>query len=332
MNLNNSETAGKTWVGLDNQLRRQQREDTVGLRDLLLERWPSRYRLAQAGFKTEEAAAASLDALVRGDPSYLALPTKPAMKWVDVPAQCQTYPLTDPQIRGLRLAMLVEDHLPGYGDAYSRLFPIEGVSDPSIYLFNRQVRRFTPLWIYQENGHAERLFNYLMLSGQVDPVELITVTIREGQKPYTEPHSHPAGLFAYTIVQEGATQVYYQMMRNQVKEPILQANLFFLQRQEAEHRQAFTEFLEPVIERLPEQAYGAITESLNNFQMPLATMIDNYRRQAVFLAHSAGGYDYRAGFKWFVELVAKVAKARTSQRDHPVEQLLEFTKTLPNPA
>src|SRR5262249_33013094 len=129
----------------------------------------------------------------------------------------------------------IEDHLPGYFLEYQRLFPVDAAAPPGDFLHNRELYRFSVKWAQEEDAHAHVLFAYQVRAGLADPDALRAKLGGAGQKPFRLGVPEPIQVFAYTLIQEKATQLFYQQLGHAVEEPVLKEILRQLARDEARH-------------------------------------------------------------------------------------------------
>ena len=72
---------------------------------------------------------------------------------------------------------------------------------------------------------------------------------QEGMKQFDLPYEHPIQAFAYTLVQEKATQLFYQRFKDVVTEPVLRDLLNRLARDEARHFAFYSALVGEYIQR-----------------------------------------------------------------------------------
>ncbi|MBI3910873.1 MAG: acyl-ACP desaturase [Armatimonadetes bacterium] len=248
--------------------------------------------------------------------------------WQALPDSLARSGITELHLAAVETAMVVEDHIPGYASEYQRLFHVEGSRTDEEAWMRRQTLHFVFRWVAEEDRHAHVLELYLRHSGRRDAAALTALMIREGQKSYRAPHEIPSQLFAYTALQEKATQLYYSCLRQAVDEPVLRQVLLRLSQDEARHCGFFSHL---VLDALHDGDLGTIAllkEALHSFRMPLSDMIENYKRKAIQMMRAAGGYDYREAFDYFRRLVKRVAEARTSARGSGLIELMTLAQAL----
>ncbi|MCK9904038.1 acyl-ACP thioesterase [Parafrankia colletiae] len=251
------------------------------------------------------------------------LATSPARRW-DVESAvnwsaADADRLTDGQRSAVRFVTLIEDHLPGYFAVYTRRFPLTADVDLADFAHHRELYHFTVRWAVEEDSHARALFRYQTESGIVDADTLRRELAVEGRKPFELPHDDAVALFAYALVQEKATQIYYQQLRAVVGDPVLAELLGRLSRDEARH---FT-FMADVVERYLRTHGDAVVEPIRDviarFRMPLADTMRGYWRWALRIADTAR-YDHTDAYDHLIRIVNRAVDARTDR----VEELTRF--------
>jgi hypothetical protein len=236
--------------------------------------------------------------------------------------------LTDLHVGAVETAMLVEDHIPGYASEYTRLFlPTEDRTDLEAWTC-RQMLHFVYRWVAEEDRHAHCLELWLRNCGRSDESALTTLMVTEGKKYYVIPHEDPAQLFTYTTLQEKATQLYYSCLRSAVDEPVLRSVLGRLAQDEARHCHFFSQLALDTLRNANSCYIAKVREALEQFQMPLATMLENYKRKAIQMKRAAGSYDYRDALEFFGRLVRRSLEARSTARSGNLEDLLLFTQKM----
>lgn len=234
--------------------------------------------------------------------------------------------LTDVHVGAVETAMLVEDHIPGYGSEYLRIFMVhEDRTDEEAWTC-RQMLHFVFRWVAEEDRHAHCLELWLRHSGRRDPSVLTDLMVSECKKQYLAPHDDPNQLFAYTAVQEKATQLFYSTLRQSVDEPILRAVLAKLSQDEARHCHFFSQLVLDALHEGNTRHVAQIKDALEHFRMPLSMMMDNYKRKAIQMMRAASGYDYREAMDHFQRLVKRVMETRSNARGTNLEDLLVFTQ------
>jgi acyl-[acyl-carrier-protein] desaturase len=240
--------------------------------------------------------------------------------------------MKDLHIGAVETAMLVEDHIPGYGSEYIRIFMVhEGRTDEDAWKC-RQMLHFVFRWVAEEDRHAHCLELWLRNCGRRDDQALTDLMVTECRKTYTAPHDDPTQLFTYTAVQEKATQLYYMALRQSVDEPILRQVLAKLAQDEARHCHFFSQHVLDALTVANQRHVSQMKETLEQFSMPLAMMMDNYIRKSIQMKRAARGYDFREALLHFAKLVKQATESRTTSRGGPgsanLQDLLLYTQQL----
>lgn len=249
-------------------------------------------------------------------------------EWDTLKDSITTSGMKDIHIGAVETAMLVEDHIPGYGAEYIRIFMVDPDRTDEEAWMNRQMLHFVFRWVMEEDRHAHCLELWMRHSGRRDPQALTDLMVSECKKLYIAPHDNPNQLFTYTAVQEKATQLFYTCLRQAVDEPVLRAVLGKLSQDEARHCHFFSQLVMDALQRANARHVGQIKDALQHFSMPLAMMMDNYRRKAIQMRRAAGGYDHREAFDHLAKLIKQVMHTRTNARGTNLQDLLLFTQQL----
>ncbi|OHV45833.1 acyl-ACP desaturase [Pseudofrankia sp. BMG5.36] len=227
--------------------------------------------------------------------------------------------LTDGQASAVQFITLIEDHLPGYIGVYERAFPLDEDVDLETFIHNRELYHFTIRWGFEEDTHARALFRYQVASGLADPASLRRELAVEGRKPFELPHDHAVSLLAYALVQEKATQIYYQQLRAVVGDPVLADVLGYLARDEARHFAFLADVVERYLRLYGDAVVEPIREVVAQFRMPLADTIRGYWRWALRIADTAR-YDHTDAYGHLIRIVNHAVDARTDR----VDELVRF--------
>ncbi|MBL7500514.1 acyl-ACP desaturase [Frankia sp. CNm7] len=235
--------------------------------------------------------------------------------------------LTEGQRSAVAFITYIEDHLPGYFGLYSRRFPLDESVDLDTFVHNRELYHFTVRWAEEEDTHARALFSYQVAAGLSESARLRAELGREGRKPFTLPHEHAVSLFAYALVQEKATQIYYQQLRAVVDEPVLVEVLGRLSRDEARHFTFFADLVERSLRRHGDRVVEPIRDVVAGFRMPLADTMRGYWRWALKIADAAH-YDHTDAYEHLIRVVNRAVDARTDR----VDELTRFVAACRTPA
>jgi acyl-[acyl-carrier protein] desaturase len=251
--------------------------------------------------------------------------------WAGLPDSVRDSELGELQLRAVETALLVEDHIPGYAGEYLRLFSVDPSRSDEEAWANRQMLHFVFRWVAEEDRHAHVLELYLRHCGRWDPNALTQLLVTEGKKPYTAPHEAPAAVFAYTALQEKATQLFYSCLRQAVREPVLRRILQHLAADEARHCHFFSQIVLDTLREGTSKQLALVREALQQFEMPLAHTLAQYKRKAILMARAADGYDYRHAFAHFARLLKQALATRRTARGTQLADLLQLTQQLSPP-
>jgi acyl-[acyl-carrier-protein] desaturase len=236
--------------------------------------------------------------------------------------------MKDIHIGAVETAMLVEDHIPGYGAEYIRLFMVhEDRTDEEAWVC-RQMLHFVFRWVAEEDRHAHCLELWMRHSGRRDPKALTDLMVTECKKQYIAPHDNPTQLFTYTALQEKATQLFYSCLRQSVDEPVLRSVLKKLSQDEARHCHFFSQMVLDALSEGNTRQVAQMRETLEHFHMPLSMMMENYKRKAIQMMRAARGYNYMDAMEHFQRLVKQVMESRTNARGTNLQDLLLYTQTM----
>jgi hypothetical protein len=235
--------------------------------------------------------------------------------------------LTEGQRSAVAFITYIEDHLPGYFGLYNRRFPLDQSVDLDTYIHNRELYHFTVRWGQEEDSHARLLFQYQVAAGLSDPAKLRVELGKEGCKPFTMPHEHAVSLWAYALVQEKATQIYYQQLRAAIDEPVLVEVLSRLSRDEARHFTFFADLVERSLRLHGDKVVEPIRDVIANFRMPLADTMRGYWRWSLKIADAAK-YDHTDAYEHLIKVVNRAVDARTDR----VDELTSFVAACRTPA
>ncbi len=215
--------------------------------------------------------------------------------------------LSEEHVSAVAFVTFIEDHLPGYVADYHRIFPVDGSVPLEQFVHNRELYRFIVRWALEEDRHAHVLATYQVRAGLASADELRLRLAEEGIKPFSIGYVEPVAVFTYTLVQEKATQLYYQQLAAAVDEPVLKQILTDLARDESRHYGFFARLVEAYVREGGPALLPRIREVLADFRMPLATTLTNYWRWSLRVADAAGGYDYTEAFASLVQVVKRAA-------------------------
>ncbi|MFI9408545.1 acyl-ACP desaturase [Nocardia gamkensis] len=260
-----------------------------------------------------DEVVAAVDGFLAASPATRAWDVETAVDW----SRADAGRLTEGQRSAVRFVTLIEDHLPGYFDVYHRYFPVDDTVDRNAFVHNRELYHFTVRWALEEDTHARALSRYQEASGMAERGALRTELAIEGQKPFDLPYQHPVQFFAYALVQEKATQMYYQHLRDVVTDPVLGAVLARLSRDEARHFSFMADVVGRYLRVQGDAIVEPIREVIATFRMPLADTMRGYWRWALKIADVAS-YDHTEAYEHLVKVIDRAVDARSDRLDELV--------------
>ncbi|MBW0117341.1 acyl-ACP desaturase [Pseudonocardia abyssalis] len=265
---------------------------------------------------TEDLAAA-VDAFLGALPPERRWDAEQSLDW----ARADAGRLTDGQRSAVEFVTVIEDHLPGYFDIYHRSFPVDSSVDPAVFAHHRELYHFTVRWAAEEDTHARALARYQRASGMRERDELRTDLAGYGRQPFLLDYAHPVQFFTYALVQEKATQIYYQQLRADVADPVLSDLLTRLSRDEARHFTFFADVVTRYLRVHGDRVAAPIRDVIADFRMPLAD-IRGYWRWALRIADVAR-YDHTDAYDHLVSVVDRAVDHRTE----PLDELIRFVES-----
>src|SRR5690242_15567525 len=206
--------------------------------------------------------------------------------------------------------LLTEDNLPSYHREIAMNFSMDG---PWGFWVNR--------WTAEENRHGIALRDYLVVTRNVDPVELEMLRVEQMTRGFSPGQNQQGGLelFAeslfdsviYVTFQELATRVSHRNTGKACDDPIADQLLGRISADENLHMIFYRDVTAAGLDICPNQAMRSLHKVLTNFKMPGYTIPD-FRRKAVVIA-TGGIYDPRIHLDDIVMPVLK--KWRIFERD-----------------
>ncbi|MFF0488648.1 acyl-ACP desaturase [Nocardia sp. NPDC004068] len=236
--------------------------------------------------------------------------------------------LTDTDTSVVRFITFVEDHIPGYLTWLLREFPVDNAADPiPSVAINREYFRFFVAWAHDEERHAAVLTRYQEEADINTPERLRLELAEEGRKHFGLPYSEPLEAFVYTMIQEKATQLFYQRFRAVAREPVLRDLLNRLGRDEARHFAFYTRLVEEYLRRDARAAAPHLREVVRGFRMPLSETLGRYRRWSLEVA-DATHYDHTEAFLALVRVIDRFTDGPAGTGLDDVGELVAALRTL----
>ncbi|MBW1598035.1 acyl-ACP desaturase [Streptomyces sp. JJ38] len=274
-------------------------------------------RIAQVGGPLLPAADVdtAVGAFLRTSPPTLRWDVDFSFDW----AQADAGRLTEGERSAVQFITIIEDHLPGYFALYEQNFPVDDSVDRATYIHNRELYHFTVRWAQEEDTHARALARYQLAAGLAERDALWDSLAEEGRKQFQLPYDEAVQFFTYPLVQEKATQIYYQHLRQAVGDPLLREILVRLSKDEARHFSFFADMVRLYLERYGDAVVDPIRDVIAQFRMPLADTIRGYWRWALKIADTAR-YDHTEAYDHLVKVVNRAVDARSDK----VDELISF--------
>lgn len=239
--------------------------------------------------------------------------------------------LTEDDRSAVRFVTLIEDHIPGYLGWLLARFPVDnadGSLSGETVAVNREYFRFFVTWAYDEERHAAALTRYQEAAAIAEPEALRLELAEQGRRHFTLPYQDPLSAFTYTLVQEKATQLFYQQFLAVVREPVLADLLRRLIRDEARHFAFYAQLVEAQLRARGPVALHLVKETLASFRMPLSDTLPGYRRWSRRVA-LAVGYDHTEAYGAVARLVGDFAGARGGGEAEELLRLIAGLRQLP---
>jgi len=252
--------------------------------------------------------AAAVDAYMAAQPATRRWDVETSVDW----SRADAGRLTEGQRSAVRFVTFIEDHLPGYFALYQRHFPLDEDTGPAAFAHNRELYHFTVRWAFEEDTHARALARYQLESGMTDAASLRAELTAEGRKTFTMPYDQPVQYFAYALVQEKATQIFYSRLRGAVGDPVLQALLTRLSRDEARHFVFFADVTSRYLREYGDTMVEPIREVIASFRMPLAETIKGYWRWALRISEVAH-FDHTDAYGHLATVIDRAVDAKSDR-------------------
>ena len=132
--------------------------------------------------------------------------------------------------------------------------------------------------------------------------------------------------FAYALVQEKATQIFYSQLRGAVGDPVLRTVLNRLSRDEARHFVFFADVTSRYLREYGDSVVEPIREVIANFRMPLAETIRGYWRWALRISEVAH-FDHTDAYGHLTKVIDRAVDARSERLDELV-RFIEQCRTV----
>jgi len=188
--------------------------------------------------------------------------------------------LSDVDRTALVVNLLTEDNLPSYHFEIATHFGRDGA-------WGTWVHR----WTAEEDRHGTVLRDYLTVTRAVDPVALENARMVHMSVGFRKPHETMLHSLAYVSFQELATRISHRNTGVASNEPICEQMLSRVAADENLHMIFYRNLLAAAFQLEPSLTMRAVSEVVQDFQMPGHT-IQDFTRKSVQIAN-AGIYDLR---------------------------------------
>ena len=237
-----------------------------------------------------------------------------------------------PQRSALAFVTYVEDHIPGYLAELYRRHPLDQSVTSEQFMHNRELFRFYARWVQDEESHSHVLFRYQVESGMTSADALRAELARVGAARFEIPGADPVHAFTYTVIQEKATQLFYQQFAHVAQDEVLREIMKTLARDEARHFSFFARLLEAYLEHFGASVLPAIEQTLKSFQMPLSRVLTRYWRWSIEVADAVGGYDHVDAYPSLLRVIQRVQDASLRTKSREIERFVRSVCRTHEPA
>jgi acyl-[acyl-carrier-protein] desaturase len=178
--------------------------------------------------------------------------------------------------------LLTEDNLPSYHREIHRMFSTKHDSSWMEWIHR---------WTAEEGRHSIVLRDYLIVTRNIDPVELERGRMQTMQTGYETDEKPTLQGMAYVAFQELATRVSHRNTGKYSQDPVADKIMTRISADENLHMVFYRDMLGAALEVAPNEAMKAITAEVVGFEMPGAGMA-GFTRKSLEIA-KAGIYDLR---------------------------------------
>jgi acyl-[acyl-carrier-protein] desaturase len=176
--------------------------------------------------------------------------------------------------------LLTEDNLPSYHLEVMQAFGRDGA-------WGTWAHR----WTAEEARHSVVIRDYLLVTRNIDPVELERNRMATMQIGYSTNGKPSLQVMAYVAFQELATRVSHRNTGRFSQDPVADRIMARISVDENLHMVFYRDMVAEALKLAPSRMLRAITDEVKSFEMPGADM-PGYRRKAAAIAN-AGIYDLR---------------------------------------
>jgi acyl-[acyl-carrier-protein] desaturase len=181
----------------------------------------------------------------------------------------------------LEILLITKDNLAGYHRELVEHF-----------ILDDRWGRWIGRWTAEEHLHAVALRNYLVVTREIDPAANEDVRVAHVMKGYRADSYSQVETLAYMALLERAHAVFCRNLQAQIEEPVLQALVGRIARDEERHEEFFANLVTHLVAHDRDETVAAIAKRAAGFE-PIGADIEAYQDKVRVVAES-GIFDQAA--------------------------------------
>src|SRR5882757_5857229 len=181
----------------------------------------------------------------------------------------------------LEILLITKDNLAGYHRELVEHF-----------ILDDRWGRWIGRWTAEEHLHAVALRNYLVVTREIDPAANEDVRVAHVMKGYRADNYSQIETLAYMALLERAHAVFCRNLQAQIEEPVLQALVGRIARDEERHEEFFANLVAYLVAHDRDETVAAIAKRAAGFE-PIGADIEAYQDKVQVVAES-GIFDQAA--------------------------------------
>jgi acyl-[acyl-carrier-protein] desaturase len=181
----------------------------------------------------------------------------------------------------LEILLITKDNLAGYHRELVEHF-----------ILDDRWGRWIGRWTAEEHLHAVALRNYLVVTREIDPAANEDVRVAHVMKGYRADSYSQIETLAYMALLERAHAVFCRNLQDQIEEPVLQALVGRIARDEERHEEFFANLVAYLVTHDRDETVAAIAKRAAGFE-PIGADIEAYQDKVQVVAES-GIFDQAA--------------------------------------
>jgi acyl-[acyl-carrier-protein] desaturase len=181
----------------------------------------------------------------------------------------------------LEILLITKDNLAGYHRELVEHF-----------ILDDRWGRWIGRWTAEEHLHAVALRNYLVVTREIDPAANEDVRVAHVMKGYRADSYSQIETLAYMALLERAHAVFCRNLQAQIEEPVLQALVGRIARDEERHEEFFANLVTYLVAHDRDETVAAIAKRAAGFE-PIGADIEAYQDKVRVVAES-GIFDQAA--------------------------------------